>query len=395
MKYFLFSLLISINITSISFAHTSPDKRGRFPEAGVWIGTLGAQEILVCFEQPENSSIPNRSGYFYLEHSKPITLRQTDDEQRVWEELIENKVTGVWQIQKITERELDANWHAPNSEKVVAIHLQRFEDLSGSQGDCLSESGVHNPNRNRKIYASSVSQGSIQKISGKKYRISSIEGMNVSTLELLENIPGRQSINFRLQNQLRTDAHSYLLCRNPNDDDDEAEKTNPLNNDSTATVSLAFWNERWISLEATNYGDCGGAHPYSNFLYSTWDTQNGQKVNLWKWFKRSRSEETDRKYDAYYFNYLAPRNLNSLIVKKALKARRALNGSNTAEGDDCLADLRENTTYQLRLSKKGIVFAHDFSFVSQACNDRIELSFSDLIPYLSKEGREAVRYLMY
>nr|WP_315484188.1 hypothetical protein [uncultured Undibacterium sp.] len=370
------SLLITLTLHSISYAKSSFAEKDKLTEYGVWVGTLGGQQIMACFENLGDSdsgyfsSIPNRSSYFYLKYSKPISLRQKEGEREVWEEISENKITGEWQIKKVTERTLDVNWRATDSGKVIPMILRRFEDLSGYRESCVGEDGIHNPYKNQKFYKAKVNQGLIQEISNKKYRLLNIEKMNASSLELLEDIPARKTLNFFLKNQLRTDAYGNLACRNPNDE--EIEDVHSSQSDSNSSVAPVFWNDRWISLLNNVNGDCGGASPFSFFSYSTWDTQSGKVVHLWEWFQETRIGK-----------------LHSLIVKKAVKSRRAFNGTGT-EKDSCIPEIKENTKYQLHLSTKGVIFSHDFPRYLQACNDNIELSFSELKPYLSEQGHQAV-----
>ena len=54
-------------------------------------------------------------------------------------------------------------------------------------------------------------------------------------------------------------------------------------------------------------------------------------------------------------------------------------------------EYRKYGFYQLRPSAGGLVFSTDFPYVAQACDEDIEVSWKKLKPFLSAQGRAAMR----
>jgi hypothetical protein len=211
----------------------------------------------------------------------------------------------------------------------------------------------------------------------------------VSSLELIGENPGLKTLNELLKNELRVGLSEYLNCPSNARDNDE-KNIDAQTRDYSFSIKPNFWNGQWISLQTDIYGDCGGAAPFSSFAYTTWDLNAGKKVNLWHWLKHLKRPNKNYADEDYYFYYAATVRLNALITKRAIQQRLAWSPKEASEENNCIAVIRENREYDLRLSKKGIIFTQHFPWYTFACTDNIELSFSELMPFLNKEGKSAV-----
>ena len=90
-------LILKLGIISSSFAGTIPYK-------GVWVGSIGAQNVRVCFTTPHDSQ------YYYAKHLQDIRLKagntnESDSTKSVseWKEIVSieggnEKISGIWTV---------------------------------------------------------------------------------------------------------------------------------------------------------------------------------------------------------------------------------------------------------------------------------------------------------
>jgi hypothetical protein len=372
-------------------AMAAPAVVSRPPEDGVWVGSLGNQAVTACFKHPGGSGEADAlayGSYFYERYGKLIKLEPQAQSPGRWVEMNEKVVTGGWEFRVTAGDMLEGQWSNPAGTPTAHIRLKRFNTL-GSY-DFLSCETLAQGSR----FGAQKHQVSVKTLpNGKQYRVLSVLGGAISTIELVGEGDQLASLNERLANELRIGAASYFDCPVSGELPTPAnvQKKKP---DYSSSITPLFWNERWVSLAQNSSGDCGGAHPFSDTNRSTWALSTGAPVSLWTWIKASRKPDALPDYDDYDFNYAAPEKLNRLIVAKAVQARLAFNPKEAQEDSGCLDALTTNTQYDITLGTKGLVFSHHFPHVSQACDDNIEIAYSRLLPFLTEEGEKQVAFLM-
>jgi len=372
-------------------AMAAPTGVSRPPEDGVWVGTLGSQAVMACFEHQKGSGNTDASAdgsYFYERYGKLIKLAPQAQSPGRWVERNEKLTTGVWDFHVTAGDMLEGQWSAPAGASTARLRLKRFKTLGRS--DALSCETLAQGSR----FGAQKRQVSAKTLpTGQQYRVLSVLDGAISTLELVGEGDGLASLNERLANELRVGAANYFDCPVSSElpTPAKAPKEKP---DYSSSMTPLFWNERWVSLAQNSSGDCGGAHPFSDTNRSTWALGTGMPVNLWTWIKASRKPDASPDDDDDYFNYAAPENLNRLITAKAVKARLAFNPKEAQEEPNCLEALTTNVEYDVTLGAKGLVFSHHFPHVAQACDDDIEIAYSRLLPFLSAEGKKQVAFLM-
>ena len=365
----------------------------RPPEDGVWVGTLGRQAVMACFDHhnngPREADVPAYGSYFYERYGKLIKLEPQAQSPGRWVEVSEKKSTGNWEFRVKAGDMLEGQWSGPTGAPTARISLKRFNTLGMSDPSTSCETlaqGSRFGAQKRQISTKTLPNG-------KQYRVLSVLDRAISTLELVGEGDGLASLNERLANELRIGAASYFDCPVSGElpTPANAQKEKP---DYSSSIAPLFWNERWVSLAQNWNGDCGWAHPFSDINRSTWALSTGTPVNLWNWIAASRKPDASPDSDADYFNYAAPEKLNRLITAKAVKARLAFNPKEAQEEPNCLEALTTNTEYDITLGAAGLVFSHHFPHVIQACDDDIEIAYSRLLPFLSAEGKKQVAFLM-
>ena len=360
-------------------AYSARIARLTYPEDGLWTGTLGKQEVMACFE---NNSDPNftNSAYYYLQNSQHIALVPRSGVANKWHENNLKNPTGIWTINDRYGDLLKGHWSDAAGNHVLPIRLTRFKTLSmgdtnsysynftSSNFDCYPENNVFNATKNARIQKEKISSSKILTHDGRRYRILSLGG--VSTLEIIDKTEASAALNSRLMNELKVGMVGYYDCPALTDGRDGTQAYT----DYTASVELAFWNERWISFIQRTSGNCGGAYAFSNFDYTTWDLATGEKITLGAWLDQSERSRN---------------RLNKIIAEQAIKQRLAIYPEEAKEENNCLDVIKENTAHQLGFGGKGLIFSSTFPRVVQACNYSVEIPYNELLPFLTKEGKDA------
>jgi hypothetical protein len=62
---------------------------------------------------------------------------------------------------------------------------------------------------------------------------------------------------------------------------------NGVDGDASSTLTPAVLTAGWLVVQDAENGDCGGAHPNSSIVYTTWDLRGGTKANLYDWFTKA------------------------------------------------------------------------------------------------------------
>ena len=83
------------------------------------------------------------------------------------------------------------------------------------------------------------------------------------------------------------------------------------------------------------------------------------------------------------FKAALTRSINNYAVKAGL-----LKKEETIEGDDCREVLNLMSVQPPYPSAQGLVFNTDFFHAMRACNDEVPLTWKQLWPYLSAQGRK-------
>ena len=352
---------------------------------GAWIGTIGNHKVIACFELASEAGKASHAQYFYLRRMKPIALLPDEHEQGRWLEGMATEPTGIWTIDADRDA-IRGTWSSPTRTSRLPIALARFRDISGNfyGEDCplqFVDMPIAPPRSPIKII-----RGNARKNHGQHFRSLSVLDGAVSSLALAGKGHGTTRINTLLENTLWGNVVNYLTCPTPG-----GGKPDYMSN-----VELSYRDEEWVSFIASTSGYCGGAHPFSGFVFSTWSVTTGREVNLWTWIRDSRKPGADPQFDGFSFsiNYAAPPELNKIITNQAVRQRLAFDPDDAAHAEGCIDAIRANDGYQIRLGTAGLVFNPSFPHVAQACDDDIQIPYAQTLPFLTGEGHSAVSRLM-
>lgn len=374
-------------IGSQSTSASGPDKTP--PANGIWAGAIGDSKVMACFMRDDDPARTNQSAYFYLRYSKPISLIPDPAKKTIWFEGNIKNPTGIWTI-KVQGDQITGNWSNFAKTKTLPISLSRFKSISSNDASsCSPGLSVFDPVVYPHVRSEKVAFEGEQTVNGGRFRVQSALDGAVKSVELIDDGETITVLNTLLANELRVRISDYYGCP-INGEQYSGKGRKQEKPDYYSSIEPLFWNVQWISFVARTSGYCGGAHPFSNYSYSTWNLSTGKELNLWEWVKNSKKADSSPEYEHYYFSYSAPDRLNRIITKKAIKQRLAFNPKEATEENNCLDVIQGNNEYEIRLSKTGFIFTQVFPHVVLACTDDIEITYGELMPFLTKKGREAV-----
>ncbi|MDP1772811.1 MAG: hypothetical protein Q8L15_11050 [Methylobacter sp.] len=370
-------LLISATLVLFSASVYADDSQLR----GVWKGSLGKQDIMVCFDNEESGE------YYYLHYLSPLQLAKKKGEPQ-WEETGKT-VTGIWSQLKTENNELTGQWQKPGDPKTVPIRLSRV--VQTTQKETEAE-GYLEPACESDAYVTKLKEVQQKVISGKPENYHGIPyrrlGANlfstdrVESIEILDGSKPTLAINKLLRDAFQNNINGYFECKGINRFYSFA-----------SSVDIVFIDKNWLSIREWSSGDCGGAYPFSDSSYRNFDRVQGKEVNVWTFFKNARNADASLEYDAYYFNFGASESLNKTILSY-YKARKSPYPNDIESDKECQEAVETNKSYKLALSKNGIVFSTPFPHVKQACDEDIEVPYKKLLPFMTEAGKKVAKLLM-
>jgi hypothetical protein len=360
---------------------------------GIWRGTLGEREVVVCFDGPD------RDGAFYdLRHPQRVALHpqpdgtwqavggdaephdpavEEEDCEGPCEGVPEDPGTGIWHLEAPAltpeAEQITGHWTAAETGQALPIRLTRGYLI----GDPGAENAPTGPPCDNLAFTAPFSKsirvvtGEPRTFAGHRYRTRTLtigDGLEISGIELLEPGPHAASISRKLRGLPESDAESALElfdCRQR------------LWADMHVRGEIEFWSERWLGTAEASSVDCGGSHPNEGRTHHTWDLATGEDVDFWDWI-------ADR-----------PRLLR-LVLARALSSPDLLAEAARKDpnGDDegCAATLQEGWVpwQSPYLGLHGMVFATELPHVVQACDQKVEIPYAELLPLASDKGRREI-----
>jgi len=334
---------------------------------GVWRGTLGTQPIMLCLQRSRIGD----SSYYYLRHRATIALRNEDMVDARWHEgLDEAKSSGDWQLDAAQGDRMSGTWSGPDGNRELPIRLTRVPTkgdpgegcgfAGGPQGDAYNAPRVDA----EKLEVTTGGDGT---------RTVQARGDQLSVVELPDSVPNAAAFNAAMRGWLREQIVAYFDC--------SFWTTSAGSVDFNQQRQIELRAGAWVVVRESYDSSCGGAHPNAGVSYLTWNLERGKAVDPWSWIRDSKlkcdySDDCGRG---------APDKLNAIILAKATRNK---------DGDECADAVNENRSYGLRPSNSGLVFTTEFAHVIQACDEDVELSFTEVAPFLTAQGKAELKSLL-
>lgn len=350
------------------------DMSGIEARVGIWRGTLGGSQVMVCLERPDTFE---DSIYYYLRHRFSIALDPDDDSGVTWNEASPNervpdwsKPAAVWTLQMPVGKHMDGTWVTTDGSHTAPIQLTRVAEAGKSPGTGCDERAFNAP----RVASQKLE---VKQAGGFRY-VSALDG-HVSMVELPASMPHAARFNAAMRAWLADQIAGYYECA------------------FTSFNGVPDYNEKyaidllappWLVAQESYSVFCGGAHPSSDVSYVVWNLATGKAVDPWDFIKDSHwdyikeIQHCDNPDDC---QRRPPARLDAIL--------RARFERDSAGDSDCEGALDAWPGYILHPEKDGLVFSTDFAFVEQACDEDIKLPWKTLAPFLTQQGKAAMRSL--
>ncbi|MFK2891053.1 RCC1 domain-containing protein [Dyella flagellata] len=363
------------------------DMSGVEMRGGVWRGTIGNAEVMVCLQAEQPFS---QSSYYYLRHGFSIPLDFADNSGAILNEASSNgrefdysKPTAVWTLQPAAGRRMDGIWKTADGSRTLPIHLVRVMSLDTGNGASCDSTVPNDPSRLAFNAPRVASQKlSITQMPGGLRRIGALDG-HVSMTELPASVPNADNFNHAMRAWLAEEIAGYYDCA----------LSNGGSADFNESYDISFLSPPWLVARESYSVYCGGAHPSGGTAgYSIWNLETGKTVDPWDFLKDSKWDyvkEVDHCDNANNCSRRPPPKLNEILTAR-------FNEDNAGTGD-CSDSLDSGISpgYLLHMDKNGLIFSTDFPHVIQACDEDIALPWKTVAPFLTPLGKTVMQSLTH
>jgi hypothetical protein len=334
--------------------------------AGVWRGKIGTAPVMVCLEA--------NSGEYYYEKFRSSIPLAAESRDGSWSEGDEDGKTGRWSGFAIRGGELHATWTSVAGGRQLPIQLTRIAVLQHEES-CASGAvvayeqprRVATPRVEGPVVASKIQNlltddGPVE--AGPKIRELSAELKDdtIRVLQLEAADPGATKINSTLREWFDSALSGYYGCRNFGEQ----------GSFDLEAYELAFASERWLSVRRIDRSMCGGPYPSAEISVESFDRQTGESVDPAEWVEIGDDPAAG-------------------LLKRVLD--REFEDAGSTEDREHQAECRETwetARFTVWPTRAGLAFSPSLPHVVQACGDDVELSYADVAPFLTAQGREAL-----
>jgi len=405
----IFLLLVNLTLfQNYLFAENTIDPQLK----GVWRGTIGKQEVMVCFDDDESS-------YYYLKYFWGIPLVPSNENE--WEERGRNWATedstGQWKFNSVSKQSLKGEWTDPKGERAEKINLKQVSPQKEETLGCWSPDSPLNKMYNLpRANAQKTSYGEIKNFNGRRYRelstLTTGENAYLRSIELLEEGQGVSAVNKLIHNDLTKNILPFFGCQTSSIHWIHLDRK-PGDVSYSYKVNIKFLNSRWLSVIVKSQRYCGGAHPNGEDDYRTFDLEKGVEVDIFKqWIKKDFMEnlrsvftgildDSGNREDSKANCSLLEENYKKISQNTLRKL-----GRRTKEFCKIFNYITETFFYTGPfLSPEGLSFCsggRTYAGIAPGCSEKnpefnmemTTIPYLDLLPFLTDEGKAAVKSIM-
>lgn len=365
--------MIRLGIAALALLAAVPAQAAAKPTLeGVWKGTIGKLPVQVCLAV--DSTDWARGSYYYHSHKVPIRLERAEQGKH-WQESAEDGAVARWDIANAGSARVTGKWS--KGKTVLPITLTRV--VMGDDGE------LDGPCQSNAYFAPRVTAPQVvaRPVQGGKLAYTRLDytvgkqfaEVEIASFQLPLAQPGDKAINAALRALIdpKADTIDYLGCMKG------SVALSGVDGEMAMVAVPSFVSNDWVAVSIANMGSCGGAHPYSDNSHRLFDRSSGKEVELGLWLA-PRGMTVEREAGSDWTDRQITEALRNLVV-----TRFAFDGD-----AECREVVGQATYWDITLTPSGMAFEPSLPHVAQACGDVVTLSFAELAPFLSAEGKAGV-----
>ena len=354
---------------------------------GVWEGTVGTYPVRLCMDQWGDG--PGRGAYYYLSALEPLSLTEDDDEI-AWIEHGPDDPDARWAFTQQSEERLRGSW--TKASRRLPFDLKPIAWTKGEWDGTCDSAAFMGP----RLLPGTIATEP-EDVGGWRYT-----RQIYSPPRQFKDEVSAESFTFTPEQPGDSKILEWLASHLPR---------GTMEDDATECIAGAvasvgadgYFGEFLYPIEVgrsflTVYENsdtyCGGAHPNAFFQYKTFDRQSGQEINLARWLNDAGREHHPAENELDSYDTLLPA-LRKLIVKH--QPQEGFPEADTHEPGpldaECLEVAEEQEFWTFGFRREGMLFVPSVPHVATPCMGTFIVPWSELMPYLSAEGRAGVARL--
>ena len=326
---------------------------------GVWLGHIGKNSVVACFDSATTGS------YYYTSHLYGIEL-WLDASGRNWnEETDGGESTGTWRDLVVVDSDMSGQWVAPSAGKPVSIRMHKTSELAPAENDESCRTAAYDEPRLR---ATTLKSSPVKQVSGHSVITLSARNGELTVVQIQEPGHGIDSLNQTLRRELSqriVESYECIQSDSPGEFIDRKDE-------------IKYFKDGLIAIGETFNGTCGGPYPASSLTVFTYDAMTGEDIDTSQWIRLEKGNFPPELLRLIAGIEFAPRNGNSPEDEAGVAECRA-------------AWLDQDAGFVVWPAVAGLYFSPQFPHVIQACGDDVLVPFKRLEPFLSDAGRKALR----
>ena len=355
---------------------------------GVWEGTVGTYPVRLCMDQwGENA--PGRGAYYYLSTLEPLSLTE-DDNEIAWIEHGPEDPDARWSFTQQSEERLRGTW--TRGARRLPFDLKPIAWTKGEWDGTCDSAAFMGPRLLPGTIATEPDE-----IAGWRYT-----RQIYSPPRPFKDEVSAESFTFTPERPGDGVIVEWLASHLPR---------GTMADDATECIAGAvasvgadgYFGEfltpvevgrSFLTVRENSDTYCGGAHPNAFFQYKTFDRQSGQEINFARWLNEAGREHHAAENELDSYDTLLPA-LRKLIVKH--EPQEGFPEADTDEPGpldaECLEVAEEQEFWTFGFRREGMIFVPSVPHVATPCMGTFIVPWSELVPYLSAEGRAGVARL--
>ncbi|WP_197325404.1 hypothetical protein [Ralstonia solanacearum] len=319
-----------------------------------WKGTIGAHAATFYFDPSALGS--TMAGYYYYGTSPhDLVLVQDTSRPGRWKEMdVTNKVTGVLEL-SCTDTRLIGTWTDPSGKTVLPLRAEPTSEPYAQRRAAAT----------RPIPSGPFQFGRFQYEILRTPHYKEVVGSNeIRTVRLLGEGAGLARINAVLRAGLDEALQTSTACSS------SGRISRGVDHDfeHASEQHLVEWNDQFVVIGGSAWGDCGGPHPYADAEVSTYRVSTGGLEAISSWLVPA------------YASGISPA---SPLGKRLLERYKKLRGPD----EQACVDAVSFSASDAWPSKDGMTFHASVPDALSGCEERVTLAPPVLAPFLSTAGQ--------